>query len=116
MTATCREACCNVTPRLTVADHFDFTVYVDARPDDVRRWYVDRFLALRDSAFQDPASYFHRYSALTDEEAITRAGELWDTINRPNLKENIQTTRGRASLVLRKGSNHQVSWVRLRKL
>ena len=104
------------SPGLAISDFFDFSIYVDASSKDIRRWYVERFLTLRKTAFADPASYFHRYSALTDDEAITRAGELWDTINWPNLRENIQTTRGRASLVLRKGPDHQVSWVRLRKL
>ncbi len=104
------------SPGLAISDFFDFSIYVDASSKDIRRWYVERFLTLRKTAFADPASYFHRYSALTDDEAIARASELWDTINWPNLRENIQTTRGRASLVLRKGPDHQVSWVRLRKL
>jgi type I pantothenate kinase len=104
------------SPGLAVSDFFDFSIYVDASSRDLRRWYVDRFLTLRKTAFADPASYFHRYSALTDEEAEARAGQLWDTINLPNLRENIQTTRGRASLVLRKGPDHSVDWVRLRKI
>ncbi|MEV7397402.1 type I pantothenate kinase [Aeromicrobium sp. NPDC092404] len=104
------------SPGLAVSDFFDFSIYVDASGRDLRRWYVDRFLTLRKTAFADPASYFHRYSALTDAEAEARAGELWDTINQPNLRENIQTTRGRASLVLRKGPDHSVEWVRLRKI
>lgn len=104
------------SPGLSVSDFFDFSIYVDARSQDIRRWYVDRFLALRRTAFADPASYFHRYSRLTDTEAAARAGELWDTINWPNLRENIQTTRGRADLVLRKSSEHSVKWVRFRKM
>jgi type I pantothenate kinase len=104
------------SPGLAVSDFFDFSIYVDASGRDLRRWYVDRFLTLRKTAFADPASYFHRFSALTDEEAEARAGELWDTINLPNLRENIATTRGRASLVLRKGPDHSVDWVRLRKI
>jgi type I pantothenate kinase len=104
------------SPGLAVSDYFDFSIYVDASSKDIRRWYVERFLTLRETAFADPASYFHRYSALTDAEAEERAGELWDTINWPNLRENIQTTRGRATLVLRKGPDHSVKWVRFRKL
>ena len=104
------------SPGLAVSDFFDFSIYVDAAGRDLRRWYIDRFLTLRKTAFADPASYFHRYSALTDDEAEARAGELWDTINLPNLRENIATTRGRASLVLRKGPDHSVDWVRLRKI
>jgi type I pantothenate kinase len=104
------------SPGLAVSDFFDFSIYVDASSRDLRRWYIDRFLTLRKTAFADTASYFHRYSTLTDDEAEARAGELWDTINLPNLRENIQTTRGRASLVLRKGHDHSVDWVRLRKI
>ena len=104
------------SPGLAVSDFFDFSIYVDASSRDIRGWYIDRFLALRRTAFADPASYWHRYSTITDEEAETRAAELWDTINWPNLRENIQTTRGRADLVLRKGSDHSVKWVRFRKM
>ncbi len=104
------------SPGLAVSDYFDFSIYVDASSKDIRRWYIERFLSLRKTAFADPASYFHRYSALTDAEAEERAGSIWDTINWPNLRENIQTTRGRATLVLRKGPDHSVKWVRFRKL
>lgn len=104
------------SPGLAVSDFFDFSIYVDASSRDIRRWYVDRFLALRRTAFADPASYWHRYSTITDSEAEARASELWDTINWPNLRENIATTRSRADLVLRKGSDHSVKWVRFRKM
>ena len=104
------------SPGLAISDFFDFSVYVDASSRDIRKWYISRFLRLRETAFANPASYFHRYSTLTDAEAVTRAEELWDTINWPNLRENIATTRGRADLVLRKSSDHTVQWVRLRKL
>ena len=104
------------SPGVAVSDYFDFSIYVDASSKDIRRWYVERFLSLRKTAFADPASYFHRYSALTDTEAEQRAGELWDKINWPNLRENIQTTRGRATLVLRKDPDHSVKWIRFRKL
>ncbi|RYJ05841.1 MAG: type I pantothenate kinase [Actinomycetales bacterium] len=104
------------SPGASVSDYFDFGIYVDASSRDIRRWYVDRFLALRKTAFTDPASYFHRYSSLTDDEAVARASELWDTINWPNLRENVQTTRGRADLILRKDADHSVKWVRFRKM
>jgi type I pantothenate kinase len=104
------------SPGMSVSDYFDFSIYVDASSKDIRSWYVERFLKLRQTAFADPASYFHRYSSLTDEEAVAQAEELWDTINWPNLRENIQTTRGRATLVLRKDSDHTVKWVRFRKM
>lgn len=103
-------------PGLAISDFFDFSIYVDASSKDIRSWYIDRFLKLRETAFRDPASYFRRYGELSVEEATERAENLWDEINWPNLKDNIQSTRGRASLVLRKGSDHSVSWVRLRKL
>ena len=103
-------------PRLFVSDFFDFTVYVDAATDHVREFYIDRFLALRGTAFADPSSYFHRYASLSDEAAAETAGRIWDEINEPNLLQNILPTRDRADLVLRKGRDHTVEEVRLRKL
>lgn len=102
--------------RLGLADYFDFSVYVDARPDDIRRWYLDRFLTLRATAFHDPRSYFHRFAAMPEEEALAYARGVWERINGPNLAENIAPTRGRATLVLRKGADHAVRRVRLRRL
>lgn len=101
---------------LAVSDLFDFTVYVDARTSDIAQWYEDRFLALQSGAFADPRSYFHRYAALSREEAIAKAREIWREINEPNLVENILPTRARASLVLRKERDHTVSTVLLRKI
>jgi type I pantothenate kinase len=101
---------------LAVSDFFDFTVYVDAAQGDIRRWYTERFLKLRETAFRDPDSYFARYADLTHDEAVAEARSLWDTINGPNLAENVAPTLSRAHLVLRKGPDHSVSWVRLRKL
>ena len=100
-----------------MSDFFDFSIYVDARTADVRQWYVDRFLSLRETAFAQPESYFHRYATLSDAEADRRARRaIWDAINAPNLEQNILPTRGRATLVLRKGADHSVERVRLRKL
>ena len=104
------------TTGLAVSDFFDFSVYVDADADDIRDWYVARFLSLRDTAFRDPRSYFNRYAALTHAEAIQQAEHLWDTINGPNLTTNIVPTRGRATAILRKDSDHRVKWVRIRKV
>jgi len=101
---------------LAISDFFDFSVYVDAATADIRRWYVDRFLRLRETAFRDPASYFARYAQLSEDEAIVEGHRIWDSINGPNLKQNVQPTRGRATLVLRKSDDHSVRWVRLRKL
>lgn len=103
-------------PGLAISDFFDFSIYVDAARRDIRTWYIDRFLRLRETAFRDPASYFVRYGALDEEQARAQAGMLWDSINGPNLKDNIQPTRGRATLVLRKDHDHSVRWIRLRKL
>ena len=104
------------TSALAVSDFFDVSIYVDARQEDIARWYVERFLRLRETAFADPSSYFHRYASLSDEEAVARAGSIWREINEPNLVRNIAPTRGRATLVLTKGGDHAVSRVRLRKL
>ncbi|MBU3751853.1 MAG: type I pantothenate kinase [Mycobacterium sp.] len=103
-------------PRLMVSDLFDFSVYVDARVEDIERWYVDRFLAMRAGAFADPASHFHHYAGLSDEQAIAAARDIWATINRPNLIENILPTRPRATAVLRKDSDHAIKRLRLRKI
>ena len=101
---------------LSVSDFFDFSIYVDARTSDVRQWYVDRFLSLRSTAFAQPESYFHRYATLSDDEAAARAEHIWDTINEPNLLQNVAPTRSRATLVLHKGADHSVERVRLRKI
>ena len=101
---------------LAVSDFFDFSVYVDARTEDIKRWYVDRFLGLRETMFRDPSSYFHRYAGLTDEQARETAIGIWESINERNLVDNVVTTRGRANLVLSKGEDHSVRRVRLRKL
>jgi type I pantothenate kinase len=101
---------------LAVSDFFDFSVYVDAALTDIKRWYVDRFLRLRETAFRDPASYFRKYAALSHDEAVDEATRIWDSINEPNLVQNVAPTRSRANLVLRKDPDHSVRYVRLRKL
>ncbi len=104
------------TTALAVSDFFDFTVYVDARTSFIRQWYIDRFFALRATAFRDPKSFFRRYAEMSEAEALSTAGTFWDTINGPNLELNIRPTRGRATAILRKGENHAVNWVRIRKV
>lgn len=101
---------------VAVSDYFDFSIYVDASATDVRSWYIRRFLRLKHGAFQDPDSFFHRYSELTDAEARVLASEIWDSINSPNLHENVMPSRGRADLLLRKASDHSVARIQLRKL
>lgn len=103
-------------PTLMVSDLFDFSVYVDARREDVEDWYIDRFLRLKNTAFKDPRAHFHHFAELTDEEATVIAREIWQTVNLPNLMENVLPTRVRASLVLRKGADHSVQKVRMRKI
>jgi type I pantothenate kinase len=99
-----------------VSDFFDFSVYIDAEESVLREWYIKRFLALRDTAFHDPRSYFHRYAALSDDEAIATALAIWERTNLANLEENILPTRPRATLILKKGADHVVETVALRRL
>ncbi|MDP8924771.1 MAG: type I pantothenate kinase [Chloroflexota bacterium] len=103
-------------PRLFVSDFFDFSMYVDADEDDLEQWYLARFLTLRETVFQDPSSYFHRYAALTPTEAHETGLRIWREINALNLRENILPTRDRATLILKKGKDHVMELVRLRKL
>lgn len=101
---------------VSLADYFDFRIYVDADPKDIERWYVDRFLQLRQTAFTNPDSYFRNYASLTDAEAIETAKNIWRSINLPNLVENIAPTRPRATLVLRKDADHLIEDIFLRKI
>lgn len=104
------------TGRLAVADFFDFSIYVDARAENIRSWYLDRFLTLRRTAFEDPRSYFHSMAtSVGEDEAVEFALNTWRTVNEVNLVENIIPTRARATLVLYKGADHRVRRVRLRK-
>jgi len=102
--------------RMFVSDFFDFSIYIDADEETIETWYVARFLRLRETVFRNPDSYFNRYSTLTREEATEKAHSIWREINGPNLRNNIQPTRERAHLILRKGGGHSVEEVRLRKL
>jgi type I pantothenate kinase len=100
---------------VALSDYFDFKIYVDADVANVTKWFLGRFEKLREGAFTNPKSYFHKYAEMPFEEALERAIEIWNTINLPNLIENIQPTRSRATLVLQKGSEHAVQSVLLRK-
>ncbi len=101
--------------RVYVSDFADFALYLDAEEADVRRWYLERFIALRNGAFQKPESYFHRYAQLSDEQAIEVATGIWERTNRPNLLQNIEPTRPRADLILEKGPDHFVHRILLRR-
>ena len=101
---------------LGLSDFFDFSIFVDANTNHIREWYVDRFLRLRETAFRDPSSYFAKYAALSHDSSVDEARRIWDTINGPNLEQNVLPTRSRATLVLRKSADHSVRYVRLRKI
>lgn len=101
---------------VAVSDYFDFSIYVDAEAEDVERWYVNRFLKLRATAFSEPDSYFQAYAQLNDREAEATARRIWETINKPNLVENISPTKPRATLVLHKDADHRVDEISLRKI
>ena len=101
-------------PTMFVSDFFDFSIYVDANEADIEHWYIERFMKLRATVFQNPSSYFHRYSALSAADADATARRIWETINLVNLRENVLPTRERAHLVLEKGRDHAVRRVRLR--
>ena len=102
--------------RMFVSDYFDFSIYVDADETDIEAWYVARFQTLRETVFRDPRSYFHRFSSLTDAQAVETARDIWRTINGVNLRDNIFPTRERARLILEKGPEHAVRRVRLRNV
>jgi type I pantothenate kinase len=99
-----------------VSDFFDFSIYLDAEPQVIEEWYLERFMRLRSTAFRDPGAYFHKYAGMSPDEAKSRALELWSMINLKNLEENILPTRQRARLILRKTADHRVESVALRKL
>jgi len=102
--------------RIFVSDFFDFSIYLDADEEIIESWYVARFLKLRETIFRNPDSYFNRYAKLSQPEAVEKAHSIWRGINGPNLRENIQPTRERAQLILRKSADHGVEEVWLRKL
>ena len=99
-----------------VSDFFDFSIYVDAAENDIEQWYIERFLALRETVFTNASSYFHRYAALSSDEAVSTATRIWEEINAVNLRTNILPTRDRARLILEKDADHAVQRLRLRKL
>jgi len=103
-------------PVLSVSDFLDFSVYVDASEAAIRQWFIDRFLDLRATAFSDPTSFFRQFAALDDAEAVRQAGEVWDEVNGPNLRDHIEPTKPRATVILRKGDDHRVESVLIRKI
>lgn len=103
-------------PYMFVSDFFDFSIFVDAEESSLKQWYLDRFLSLRETAFKQPESYFYSYSKLSDADAIKKATDIWEGINKPNLFQNILPTRERANLVLTKLADHRLSSVSLRPM
>ncbi|MFC7526172.1 type I pantothenate kinase [Parapedobacter sp. GCM10030251] len=103
-------------PRVFVSDFFDYSIYVDADPENLLEWYTQRFQWLRKTAFQNTASYFHRYADLNEKQSVTVATRIWNEINKPNLLKNILPTRFRADLILEKGSHHFVKSIKIRKV
>ncbi len=99
---------------VVVSDYFDFTIYVDADEADIEAWYVERFLGLWATVFQEPSSYFHRYAGLDHDESVATARGIWRSTNAVNLRQNILPTRERADLILEKGPDHRVHRIRLR--
>jgi len=99
-----------------VSDFFDFSIYIDADENDIEEWYITRFMRLRDTAFRDPGSFFHHVAQMNEEEALAEAKTIWEGINLVNLRENIRPTRPRADLILKKGKDHMIEKVALRKL
>ena len=103
-------------PIVFASDFIDFSIYIDADVEDLRDWYINRFFRLRETAFRDPTSFFRRFSEMSEEEAGAFGRMVWETINLPNLLENVLPTRGRADLILKKGGDHLIEEVRLRRL
>ncbi|EOB3676706.1 type I pantothenate kinase [Vibrio vulnificus] len=101
--------------RVFVSDFLDFSIYVDAESNTIEQWYVERFLKFRKGAFTQPGSYFSHYTQLSEQQAIEKAQQIWRDINGINLTENILPTKERAQLILRKGQNHLVEEILLRK-
>jgi len=99
-----------------VSDYFDFSVYVDADEAAAKQWFLDRFTQLRRTAFTDPDSYFRQYAALPEPEALAQADAIWDTINGPNLRQNIAPTRDRATVIIGKAPTHDVEWIAVRRV
>ncbi|ODT80723.1 MAG: type I pantothenate kinase [Pelagibacterium sp. SCN 64-44] len=104
------------TPILFASDFIDFSIYIDADVEDLRDWYITRFFRLRETAFRDPTSFFRKFSEMSEEEAGAFGRQVWESINLPNLLENVLPTRGRADLILKKGKDHRVEEVKLRRL
>jgi type I pantothenate kinase len=103
-------------PILFASDFMDFSIYIDAEIDDLEEWFMERFFRLRETAFQDPTSFFRHFAAMSENAAGALGREVWRSINLPNLLENVLPTRGRADLILKKGKSHLIETVELRRV
>jgi type I pantothenate kinase len=101
---------------LAVSDFFDFSVFVDAEESLIKTWFLERFMTLRETAFQDERSFFRMFTAMSEHDAHHWGSQVWDTINGPNLRQNIAPTRDRATAILVKGANHTIDSIRIRKV
>jgi len=101
--------------RVFISDFLDFSLYVDADSQQIKEWYINRFMKFREGAFTKPGSYFSHYTKLSNQAALDKAEGIWSSINGLNLEKNILPTRERAHLILRKGADHMVEEVLLRK-
>jgi len=103
-------------PILFASDFIDFSVYIDADNDDLEAWFMQRFFRLRETAFKDPTSFFRRFAEMSEEEAGSFGRMVWQSINLRNLVDNVLPTRGRADLILKKGKDHLIENVSLRRV
>jgi type I pantothenate kinase len=103
-------------PILFASDFLDFSIYIDADNDDLEAWFMERFFRLRETAFKDPTSFFRHFAEMSREQAGEFGRQVWRSINLPNLLENVLPTRSRADLVLKKGKNHLIETVQLRRV
>ncbi|HTN62857.1 MAG TPA: type I pantothenate kinase [Devosia sp.] len=103
-------------PILFASDFIDFSIYIDADEADLLDWFMERFFRLRETAFRDPTSFFRRFAEMSKEDAGAFGRQVWQTINLPNLQQNVVPTRGRADLILKKGKSHSIEDVKLRRV
>jgi type I pantothenate kinase len=103
-------------PILFASDFIDFSIYIDADDEDLEAWFMERFFKLRETAFRDPTSFFRRFAEMSKDEAGAFGKMVWETINLPNLQQNVVPTRGRADLILKKGRSHAIEDVKLRRV
>lgn len=101
--------------RLYMTDFFDFSIYVDAKIENIESWYLDRFKKLLALAKHDTDNYYHRFTIQPEEEVMALAHNIWETINLVNLIDYIEPTRNRAEVILHKAKNHEIDEIYLKK-